>query len=87
MSFDSARGVLKDHLFHRATLAREKAANLEFERNRRPGGIADDSDFGENGNIAEARPIQSQYWMNSQDSPSSCSGSAASRTSRATCRL
>ena len=61
---DHFEEVLTDHLFHRATLARLKAADLELERNCRPGGLRVDEDFGENGGIAEARPIQSQYWMN-----------------------
>ena len=43
------------HVEHRAVLSREYRSRQEFERNRRPGILERNIDYGENGAIERAR--------------------------------
>jgi len=51
------------HVVHRSILARQTAAARTSERELRPGILTLDMDFAENGEIGEARKLQSEHWL------------------------
>ena len=60
---DSYEATAASYLNHRAVLAREKRAELEHDRNRRPGELKLDMDFAENLSILMAVLVQSEHWV------------------------
>ena len=54
--------AFRKYPYHRYTLERVRASNLQFERNCRPGTKKDDVDWAENHKLKESRAIQSEYW-------------------------
>ena len=54
--------VMKKYPLHRQTLIKQKAADQQREDNLPPCVLDVDSDHSENGPIANAREIQSEYW-------------------------
>ena len=54
--------VMAKYPFHRQTLIKQKEAAQQCEDNLSPGVLDADSDHSENGIIANAREIQSEYW-------------------------
>lgn len=54
--------VMPKYPFHRQTLINQKKADSDREANMPPGVLDADSDYSENGPIANAREIQSEYW-------------------------
>ena len=63
---DELEVSLRKFLPHRSTLARQKAASLAFERDRRPGTMSADIDYAENLDIKETREAQSEHWSTNQ---------------------
>ena len=61
-----SQGYDKKYPYHRYTLERTRASNLQFERNARPGMLKLDVDWAENYTLVDARTIQSEYWMQQQ---------------------
>lgn len=59
---DEFEPVMNKYLGHRCTLQQQKAADTERSDNMRPGWLELNSDWAENGQILNAREIQSEYW-------------------------
>ena len=59
---DHLEGRATNHLKHRSTLARQRASALQFDRQRQPGMMSRDTDYGEKYTIKEGRLIQSEHW-------------------------
>ena len=63
---DTLEPVADKHMRHRSTLARQLRAALQLARERRPGVLSRDIDFGENYTIEEVRKLQSEHWKSPQ---------------------
>ena len=60
---DAFEACFAKHVVHRSILARQTAAARTSERELRPGILTLDMDFAENGEIEEARKLQSEHWL------------------------
>ena len=60
---DELKACFAKHMVHRSTFARQTAAARTFERELRPETLTLDMDFAENGEIGEARKLQSEHWL------------------------
>ena len=64
--FDHYERVITKLVPHRYNLDSSRRADQELDRNRRPGLLRRDKDFGQNGDIEEATQVQSEHWTNKQ---------------------
>eukprot|EP00984_Skeletonema_dohrnii_P017124 scaffold7728_cov75-Skeletonema_dohrnii-CCMP3373.AAC.2 len=63
---DTFQEMNKKHVYHRNLVAVERRAQLNHERNIRPGILDRKIDYSENGSINDINQVQSQYWITLQ---------------------
>jgi hypothetical protein len=63
---DELEAISQKYIKHRLTLSKQRRSALEFDRQRRPGILSIDNDFGENFTIEGARKVQSEHWVTKQ---------------------